>query len=193
MTYYQKIAVALLLAFMLGGTASAESTTMTSNGVKMDSRREEVKAKVKEMKGGKGKNCEALTTRISSRLDGIGKKYEEHRQNYNAHKEHLLAISVNLEAKGISTTKLKADIALLDIKIAKLAEDKSKVQAALENTKSYTCDDSKDEFKSAVEAVRTAQKAVAADAADIAAFIKGTLKQDVIDLRASFKAENKQQ
>ena len=194
MKFYQTFIIVAAL-FLSVSFASAESASTSNMRMKDDSRRMEVKDKMMEMRRtsstseARVEKCTALTTRIGARLDGFGAKYEQHKKAYDAHKENLLAISAKLEAKGVVTTQLKADIALLDTKIAKLATDKEKVKAALENTKSTSCGDKSGEFKAAVEAAREAQKEVAADAADIAAFIKGTLKQDMIDLRASFKTQ----
>jgi hypothetical protein len=190
MKYYQNIALLLLLTIMLTGTASAATTTPN------DARRMEVREKVKEFKakgastspeGGFGRSCENLSNRIDTRLSNYREKYARHKAAYIAHREKLVQISAKLEAEGIITTKLRADIAILEGKVNQLETDHLKVKAALETAKNLSCTDSKKEFKAAVQAVREAQKEVSTDARTIFEFIRGTLRTDVIELQAEYK------
>jgi chromosome segregation ATPase len=201
MKYYQKVGVALLLIAAFGGITHAQSSTTsdvsTEAGinVKTNPRRLEVQQKAREIRArasstgeGTDRVCTALNNRIDARLSSFSSRYEDHKTRYDAHKVKLLQISSKLEAAGIATTKLNADIVLLEGKIAKFETDHAKVKAALENTKNYACGGTDGEFKSSVEAIREAQKEVAKDAHDIFQFIKGTLKRDIIELKADYQA-----
>lgn len=202
MKYYQTIPIALLLVVAFTGTASARTpafdaslnasanaTSGMNARMKDDQRRMELKSRASSTRERWGdKMCSKLTERIEDRLTRFDQKYYQHNAIYERYKANLLLISAKLEAKGIATAKLKANIALFDQKIAKLAADKAKVKKALEDSQAFSCGDETGQFKAAIEAARTAQKEVVADAADIAAFIRGTLKQDIKDLRGSSKA-----
>lgn len=206
MKYYQSIIIAFLLLFVIAGTASANSSTTLNASLKA-SLKADMKAdfsrKASSTKATttratstratstierkENKMCKALVSRIDKRLSHFGSLFEKHRNNYEAHRTNLVAISAKLEAKGISTTKLKADIVILETKIAKLATDRAAVETALLKTKEYSCGNSDGQFRAAVEAARVAQKLVRTDAEDISLFIRTTLKQDVVDLRAALK------
>jgi len=191
--------VGLVLAF--GVIVEAESTAnmRATSTVPVESvdasvnsgRRTEVREKVKEVRriasSTQDRACTNLEARISKRLDNFDALYDRHVKVYNLHKGKLLEIKTKLNTGGISTVKLEADLILLDEKIVKLASNKDLVRTALENTRNSSCGDSSGEFRSAIQTARDAQKAVATDAKDIHDFISTTLKQDIIDLRASFK------
>ncbi len=138
----------------------------------------------------RGKMCENLETRINNRLSSFGQRYDMHKKVYDMHKEKLLQLSSKLDINASSTIKLKADIAILDAKIADFEEEHAKVKTALEATKSKACGDNSGEFKAAVEAVRTQQKAVAEQAKDIYQFIKGTIRQDMMAIRAELNKKS---
>lgn len=201
MKYYKNAALALALTLSIGTAVFAETATLratTSAEVKLragegrgqnDERRMEVKEKIQDRRGVGSSTCMMLEKRIDTRLSSFGEKYGKHKRIYDVHREKLLAISAKLKAEGFATATLEANIALLDTKIAEFEADHAKVRTALEAAKSKSCADGSGEFKTAVEAVRAAQNEVAEDARDIFQFIKGTLKEDVMELRAAFKAK----
>ncbi len=208
MKFYQSI-IALILTFAFMGFASAQSTSTN----KVEGRRIEVLQKVRELKlrasstipikdmastsatSSRGINsdkmCANLVSRIDKRLNNFASLFERHKTMYDLHKEKLLLIVSKLEASGVSTTKLETDIATLETKLAKFESDKAKVQAALEDTKNFSCGESQGQFRNAVKTLKEAQKVLAADARDIHNFIHVTLKQRIIELRKEFKKENR--
>ncbi len=175
--------------------ALADSTTSISVSAKAGLKREQasstramIKDKIKEKTSS---FCTGLTSRIDKRLSSFDMRFQSHADTYQEHYDKLVQISTKLKTDGVSTTKLDADIVLLDAKVAKFRNDKLSVEAGLNNTKGFACGNSDGQFKASIEALHVAQKIVMADAKDIHDFIMGTLKDDIVSVRADYKAQVK--
>ena len=203
MKYYKSI-IALILMVACATSVGAQSTTTrgtTSQDVRLKMDRQEVKRmevrqKVQELKARASstvdKRCNNLTDRIDKRLSHFGAMHDRHLKVYEMHKEKLAQIEEKLSGEGIDTATLKANLSVLDSKLEKFTNDRAKVQAALQNTKNFTCGESEGQFKSAVQAVRDAQRVVAADAKDIHEFIQITLKRNIVELRTTYNTKKGQ-
>jgi hypothetical protein len=223
MKYHHLAVLGLLVALTLAVTqVSAEATTSAEiqvnaeAEVKTDARRIEVQQQMRELKtrstssetrisaqasstmpgvreAVKDKVCGALETRIDKRLENFGTIYERHKAFYEAHREDLLTLAAKLDVEGISTVKIRADLAVLQTKIKALEDERSAVRTALENSKGLSCGTGDGLFRAEIEKARVAQKNIVAGAADAATFVRTTLRQDVIDLRVAYQEKNKKE
>jgi len=178
MKYYKSIALALVVLFSVTSFVSASSTTSTSSK-DLQERRLKVEQKIKEVRA-TSTACTLLTGRIDKRLSNFDSVFKKHNENYNQHITKLQTISSKLQAEGKDVSKLNSDIAILQVKVDKFNTDKLAVQTGLGDTKQYSCGNSQGQFRGSVEAVRTAQTTVKADAMDISNFIKNVLRADIL-------------
>jgi hypothetical protein len=198
MKYYKHIFLAIICLLAFGGIVLAEPTP--ERRLQAQERMQEIKLRASSTRATgsstreevRDRVCSKLSSRIDNRLSSFGERYEAHLKTYNLHKEKLAQIESKLSGEGIDTTKLKADISTLDTKIATFSADATKVKEALVNTQSFSCGNSEGQFRSAVESLRTAQKAVVKDAQDIHNFITDTLVKDIQELRALNNKTNEQ-
>lgn len=199
MNYLKHIFLATLCLLAFGGVVLAEPTS--ERRVQVKERIQEIKLRASSTRptGSSTREdaidrvCAKLASRIDNRITHFGERYDVHLITYNLHKEKLLNIEAKLSGQGIDTTKLKANISTLDVKISTFINDAGKVREALENTRNFSCGNSEGQFRSAVESLRVAQKVVIKDAQDIRDFITNTLMSDIKELRTITKNTNEKQ
>ena len=188
MKYYISI-IALVIIFSSATVAGAASTTTSTSSKDTQLKRLKVEQHIKDLQA-TSTVCTNLTSRIDKRLSNFQSILGKHDANYAEHLSKLQTISTKLQTDGEDVSKFNSDIAILQVKIDKFNTDKTAVETALTNTKQYSCGTSQGQFKSAFEAVKSAQTLVKADAMDISDFIRNTLRGDVIGLQQVYKAKH---
>lgn len=134
---------------------------------------------------------ENITNRCTKVTENIDKRIAKFESDHNGRvkvfmtiKERVQERITKLKARGVNVTTVEANLVTLQTKIDKLNADHAAYLEKLKATKAFVCGQSQGEFKAALEAARDAQKVVFADAKDLIAFIKDTLKPNLEALKA---------
>ena len=130
-------------------------------------------------------SCANISGRIDIKLGIYKTLRENHLNRFNNTRDRIKKLIERLDAKGMDTTKVKADLQTLGTKIDKLATDTNNFITKLESTKEFDCADSKGKFKETVDAARTLRATIKADVTDIKNFLQTILRVDVKALRAA--------
>jgi chromosome segregation ATPase len=128
--------------------------------------------------------CTKVTENIDKRIAKFESDHNGRVKVFMTIKERVQERITKLKARGIDVATLEANLVTLQTKIDKLTTDHAAYMEKLKATKAFVCGQSQGEFKAALEAARDAQKVVFADAKDIIAFIKDTLKPNLEALKA---------
>lgn len=128
--------------------------------------------------------CTKVTENIDKRIAKFESDHNGRVKVFMTIKERVQERITKLKARGVDVTTLEANLVTLQTKIDKLSADHVAYMEKLKATKAFVCGQSQGEFKAALEAARDAQKVVFADAKDIIAFIKDTLKPNLEALKA---------
>ena len=131
------------------------------------------------------RRCFVAQNLIEQRVETYRKNRDNHITRYNRMKDRLTALVNRLTENGHDTTKVKADLLVLEGKIQKFAADSAAFHKKLEEANDYNCGDAEGAFKSRIEEARDLLKIVRADAADIRDYFKNTIKPDFQALRGS--------
>lgn len=128
--------------------------------------------------------CTKVTENIDKRIAKFESDHNGRVKVFMTIKERVQERITKLKARGVDVATLEANLVTLQTKIDKLTTDHAAYMEKLKATKAFVCGQSQGEFKAALEAARDAQKVVFADAKDIIAFIKDTLKPNLEALKA---------
>lgn len=128
--------------------------------------------------------CTKVTENIDKRIAKFESDHNGRVKVFMTIKERVQERITKLKARGVNVTTVEANLVTLQTKIDKLNADHAAYLEKLKATKAFVCGQSQGEFKAALEAARDAQKVVFADAKDLIAFIKDTLKPNLEALKA---------
>lgn len=128
--------------------------------------------------------CTKVTENIDKRIAKFESDHNGRVKVFMTIKERVQERITKLKARGVNVTTVEANLVTLQTKIDKLNADHAAYLEKLKATRAFVCGQSQGEFKAALEAARDAQKVVFADAKDLIAFIKDTLKPNLEALKA---------
>ena len=149
-----------------------------------------VKPETKEVESIKSK-CKPAQLKIKDVGDKTELNVKERSKAYTEVVTKLTETVSKLKAKGVVTTTLEQEIALLNTKIALFDTDLATYKTALSDLKLHDCVTDPTGFKAVLEAARTANTKLIADAADIKAYIKNTIKPTLLQIRTALEAQEK--
>lgn len=213
MKYYKSIILAFLLMCVISPSVLAE-TNGTSSKADFEKRRMEVQNHLRQLKEGRNvdgrmgssststkmmvrqriasstrsvEKCELLAERIEKRRAEFEARFTRGFKVFENHSAKLKELSAKAGKAGLDVSKLNSDIAILDVKIAKLNEDKELMRGGLSTAKEFTCGDSEGDFKEAVSILPEAARVVGQDVKEIREFIQTTIKADMKDLQEDYR------
>lgn len=133
--------------------------------------------------------CKNIENKISTRV----KRYENNGKMletvYGNMQTRLARLLERLNAAGADTTKLTADLAILDGKIAKLKTDHATFMTTLKDSQAFVCGSSEGEFKNKLEEARKVPEIIKQDRQDIKDFFQTTIKADLKEIRTALAEE----
>ncbi|MEI7653121.1 MAG: hypothetical protein WCJ70_02490 [bacterium] len=182
-------------AFAVSGSTSANPlrpTIMKEAREAMETKRQEIRAESEATRAEhkqanekmrlekEAERCTKLNTTIDTRV----KKFEEHhagrRKQLNIVRLRVLEFVSRRDAKGVDTSAVKSALEVYNSKFDKLNADHTAYIEKLKATKQFACpgpqDESRAQFKAALQETRDAQRVVFEDTKDIAAYFKNTVK-----------------
>lgn len=172
---------------------TTDNTTTTSKddeSLKRAARLGEYKKALKETLTNEAKariesRCVAAQTSVKNRTDSNSKALTNRTKAYNEITSNLHALSSALVAKGVDTTTFNADLLALQTKITSFTLLNSTYQQALNDVTMLDCKSDPTAFKAALEAARSAQKAVFNSAQEIRTYIANTIKPSLKALKTA--------
>ena len=136
--------------------------------------------------------CEGAQTVVKTRKSVNQKADEARNKVYTRVIAKLESLVANLKAKDVDTASLETIITELRSKVALYATAQSAFQQSLLDLSSLECKTDPEGFKAALETVRTNQQSVFRSAQDIKAYLKDTLKPELVKLKEAETAIDKQ-
>lgn len=133
--------------------------------------------------------CKAAQGQVSS-VKGRAKGLETSRSEVNENIiSNLTKLSEKLKNKGIDTSVLNADIAVLKTKIATFNTDLTTYKQAVSDVAVMDCKADPDGFKASLAAARTSLENVNKDSQAIKSYVKDTIKPLLQTLRGKLDTE----
>ncbi len=132
------------------------------------------------------KNAQGKLSSLKGRINGIATSRTEIHTNILTHLNDLVT---KLKAKGVDTTTLEADVAVLKTKIETFNTDLTAYQLAVADLVKIDCTEDPDTFKSALLAARDALDKVKADAKDVRTYLKDTIKPLLVQIHKDLEKE----
>lgn len=167
-------------------TNTATATTSTS------SIREILKAERAAIKATQEKyaaaRCSALQTKLTTQQNRFQTTLSVRESFYNRFGERFSKLIVKLNEAGYDTTKLSADLVVLNQKIAQHKTDKANFLTLLDEAKTYSCANTKSEFKTKLIDVKDALETARLSSQDIKNYYLTTIRTDLQALKASTPA-----
>lgn len=123
--------------------------------------------------------CQSVEKRISTSLSQYQKNEARHTQTIDQMRNRLQEVITKLNAEGVATTELTADLQQLDTLIAKLKAESQALDTHLQTTGETVCGKSDTSFKTQMEKTRQLMKAVQKDAQAIRVFYETEIRPDL--------------
>ena len=134
--------------------------------------------------------CDLINQRIDERVSNHTEDIKLRQGIYHNIQVRLQNLIDKADAAGLDTTKLKADLVILNGKVKVLQDALAVYIAALKDTKSYTCGTSQGKFMEKLGTAKTESLAVRNAILDIRNFYKNTIRPDMLALKAQIKPLN---
>jgi antitoxin (DNA-binding transcriptional repressor) of toxin-antitoxin stability system len=107
---------------------------------------------------------------------------------YGATIAKLSPLSEKVKAKNVDTTQLDAEIKMLRQKMDTFTQDAAIFKQTVTDLTVMDCASDPSAFQISLEAARTAQTQVKADAEAISSYVKDTLKPTLVEIRQKLSA-----
>lgn len=174
------------------GSVAESAIEMKNREARLEKEKIELKVKpeTKEVESIKSK-CKPAQLKIKDVGDKTELNVKERSKAYTEVVTKLTETVAKLKVKGVVTTTLEQEIALLNTKIALFNTDLATYKTALSDLKLHDCVTDPTGFKAVLESARTANTKLIADAADIKAYIKNTIKPTLLQIRTALEAQEK--
>ena len=130
--------------------------------------------------------CEIISNRIDARIQLFEQNREFHENIYDALVEKTQRLVNWVKEKDLDTSKLEADLKVLNDKITDAWEDYSLFISLLRESKDFTCGESQGQFKEKLQEALDQLKVFKEDLQDIRNYYKNTIKEDMKDLRDQY-------
>jgi hypothetical protein len=127
--------------------------------------------------------CAMIQERIQNRIGNFDNGNEKHMAVYKNMVDRISKFIEKLSGAGYDTSKVKADLEVLEGMIAQFSADKDARLAKLNETKGFACGHSDGEFKAKLLEARKALQLVHQDAMDIRKYMLNTVRPDIQALK----------
>lgn len=145
-------------------------------GERVAAKRLEFEAKKEKMAADR---CQNIEKKIASRVNRYENNGQMLQKVYGNMKNRLTRLSVQLKASGADTTKLDADLAVLQTKIDKLLADQANFMTNLKSSQTAACGSTEGDFKVQLENARKVPELIRQDRTEIKTFFQETIKADL--------------
>lgn len=160
------ISVASAASSNAPAVANARSATSTKNAIK-----------------GAIKNCAIIESKIQAKVTAFDNSKLKHLSVYANLKDRLTKAADRLAVRGADVSALRADLLVLDQKVAKFTTDYAAYMAIFKIGQDAVCGQPEKTFKARIKEAKTALQLVHKDAADIRSFVGTTIKNDLKSIK----------
>ncbi len=127
--------------------------------------------------------CEAVTNHINARINNLNTRRDNHIEVYQSAHTRWVELAARLKTKGYDTSKLEADLSILETMVTQLSDDYKKFLDEAQASLTVDCTASTDQFRSKVTAAKQELATFRVRAKQVHDFIKNTIKSDLRALR----------
>lgn len=174
----KKTSFIIVVLAMLVGSVGIASAEFPLNPLKT-----RVELNADALKVFQAARCAKIQEKIAAKTAGFDENKDRHYEAYKNLKDRMEKFLAKLTDKGYDVTEFKADLAVLNTKIQKFADDYAAYQVKLGETKDYACGHSDGDFKAKLAEARTLLKTVREDSKDIKSYYLNTIKPDLKAIR----------
>ncbi len=135
--------------------------------------------------------CEKVASKIQAKVGSFEDGQKRRLSAYENMSKRISNIIVKMEEKGLDTADLKADLVILEAKIANMSKNYSSYIGTLNGSRGLACDDNS-KFKNKLGESRTLLTQVKKDALDIRSFYSTVIRPDIVALKNKLKLINQQ-
>jgi hypothetical protein len=128
--------------------------------------------------------CDQITPKVDSKISDFNKKFDTHLSYYKDQRQKVQLLVNGLNAKGVDTSKLRADLVLFDLKQKKFESDKSSVLDNLNLIKTDKCAGHMISAASDLTAAVSSEKTLKTDTNDLLNFLNTNIQNDINSLRS---------
>lgn len=178
----KQITAGVLSVFVLTATMGGVANAQTTDGL-----RSRLQNQAQSRQSDRLEKCEVIEKRIVARLEEIKENAEKKKAKYKQLRERVQNFVTTAKEKGADTTKLEADLAVLDEKISTYASEATKFYELLKKTQDFTCGKSEGEFRAALQAARAQLEVVHAASKDVHTYFRGTIIPDIKAVKDQIK------
>lgn len=132
--------------------------------------------------------CKNIESRIANRLNRYENNSQMLEKVYGNVQARISRLLERIKNTGIDTSKLEADIAILNGKIDKLKADHATFMTTLQESQSIVCGNSEGEFKGKIDEARKVPEIIRQDRQDIKNFFQATIKADLQEILKQLEA-----
>lgn len=132
--------------------------------------------------------CPIIESKIQVKVTAFDNTKMKHLNVYGNLKDRLTTVADRLTARGVDVTALRADLAVLDQKIAKFSTDYAAYITKLKASQESVCGKSSAEFKAKLKETKTALQLMHLDTLDIRTYVATVIKAEINKIRISLKA-----
>lgn len=140
----------------------------------------------KTVKGAIAK-CPVIESKIQAKLPKFDNAKLKHLAVYDNLKARLAKIADRLAGRGADVAALRADLAVLDTKIAKFSADYAIYIEKLKLTQGSVCGKPSAQFKTQMKETKAALAQVHKDAADIRSYFVSTIRVEIMRLKETIR------
>jgi len=171
----------IFFAFLITASPSAFAQSDNTKNTNAKPKTTDIKDNNKQVKT---VACEKMQEKIQQRIQSYDANKKAKEDLYEKIKQKVSDIIVKLQGKGLDTTKLSADLLLLNSKIENYWTNRQAVISKLEESSQYSCEiGDKQAFKTKLNEAKELHKLVLANAKDIRNFLINTIKNDISALQ----------
>ncbi|WKZ31066.1 MAG: hypothetical protein QY318_04485 [Candidatus Dojkabacteria bacterium] len=189
--------IAVLLLFTFVPSSYAIDTNLPPSPTQEQIEAEKARLKALKQKMLEEKNniaisnekCAAVQEKVQSKLNGYSKTEGKYTDRYSNIVSKLEEVNTSLKESGYDTSELEANIETLKGLVTVFQEDYEDFKTELQSVDEAACEQGEAAFLEKMEEVRAKMKKVRDDASEIRVFIKGTLRQSLMDLKEQVKQD----
>jgi len=175
------VIVSLSTSISIAGAASANVPTV-ANARSATSIKHAIKGAIK--------NCPVIESKIQAKVTTFDNSKLKHLSVYANLKDRLAKAADRLAVRGADVSVLRADLLVLDQKIAKFTTDYAAYMEIFKIGQDAVCGQPEKTFKARIKEAKTALQLVHKDAADIRSFVGTTIKNDLKSIKDYLSGTN---
>jgi hypothetical protein len=156
----------------------------------MEKRRTELQNRIAKKTEKEKARCEKINNNVEKIIENYDHKVGQNIESYKTVVLNIQKAVDNLSSKGINVDKLRADLVVVNQMIVQMSEHRAQYIETLEGSQNHVCGESEGDFKTKIQEARTQLSLIREDGDAIKAYIKNTIRPDLLEVREGLKNHN---